>query len=62
MSEDEACFEIPYARGLQYVHCALLSNGATVRLPLRRKSLAEDIMNGYKGIELLDTKPKSSDD
>lgn len=61
MSEDEALFGIPYARGLQYIHCALMSNGATVRLPLQRKSLAKTMIDGHKSIQELDIINRSDD-
>jgi hypothetical protein len=33
MNESTALFSLPYARGLQYIHAALLSEGATCVRP-----------------------------
>lgn len=33
MTEDKAMFELPFVRGLQYIHAALLSQGAHCTKP-----------------------------
>ena len=49
-TEREALFEVPYARGLQYIHAALLSQGAHCVRPADADQVAESVLANHAAL------------